>query len=207
MDRRNFSLMAVTGLLGLGAAKSANADAKRSKDTYKHNRNLTGTFHTIGNGSSLGGIGDLIDGIFETGKDSQEQTTNGSFTFNKNGSGVSEVRFNKVVNEFAAKNPYNERSISSYEFTYEVTDIGEISLFIKQNSLVGEIIDGPRKGKSFNTEIIMGDMVCPHLEGNLSPDGLTILLSTKEQFYTKTIYSDEIEIDEISNYSIIAVRG
>ncbi|MEY3882405.1 MAG: hypothetical protein RIQ94_3201 [Pseudomonadota bacterium] len=52
MDRRNFSLMAVTGLLGLGAAKSANADTKRSKDTVKHNRNLTGTFHTIGNGSS-----------------------------------------------------------------------------------------------------------------------------------------------------------
>ena len=51
MNRRNFSLLAVTSFLGLAATKATQADIlNKPTDTDGY---LTGVFHTSGSGSGL----------------------------------------------------------------------------------------------------------------------------------------------------------
>ena len=201
MNRRNFSLLAVTGFLGLAAAKPSSASSHQERLEQK--QILTGVFHTIGSGVSLGGQGNVMDGRFENAIDSQTRIGNGSLTFNENGFGIAKILNNKIVQEQDTSAPYHQRITSEFEFSFRITKTDEILLWIKSGSWKGQVIDGLNNGKTYDVELI-GDYINnkPHLVGDLSVDGKNIQLTTVEELLTRIKFSDGSERDEITSCSI-----
>ena len=188
MDRRNFSLLAVAGLLGLTAVKSSQAsayDIEKSADTK-----FAGIFRTTSNGSSLGGNGDFIDGRFESPKGSNNFSGDSEMIFNNDGTGISKVNAYVTANSHLGKQ-YMETIRSEYSFKYTITNDHKIKIFITENTWTDTYSEGPRIGKIYEKEVVLPILNdSPFLEGHLSHDGKNLQLTTKERIITRAIDSD-----------------
>ena len=94
MDRRKFSIMAVTGFLGLATAKSSSANSY--KNIFKYKRKLTGVFQINSSSISLIGRDESTDGEFDISQESEIRHGKGSLIFNKDGSGIGTLQSDKL---------------------------------------------------------------------------------------------------------------
>ncbi len=186
MDRRNFSLLAVAGLLGLTAVKTSQANSKGLGHTS--DIKLAGIFTTTGNGSSLGGVNFANDDA-STNLSINTHSGDGTLHFNNNGTGKATAHGISIVQD-ADGSKYTEEIMSTYDFTFTIDKTRKVSIFITADSWKGHFSQGPRKGLSYEKLILNNDL--PYFVGYCSSDGQSIELSMPNMIVTKIQSSDGI---------------
>ncbi|MEY3882402.1 MAG: hypothetical protein RIQ94_3198, partial [Pseudomonadota bacterium] len=171
MDRRNFSLLAVTGFLGLAAAKTSQASSKEIG--YTPGKKLAGLYRTIGNASSLGGP-NFDNDVPSLDLGTNTSSGNGTMLFKKNGTGKGTSLGISIVQDIDSSK-YIEAVSSVYDFTYTMDRTDKVSIFIIPGSWKGQFNHGPRQGLTF--EKILPDNTKAYFEGFRSSDGKRIEFS------------------------------
>jgi hypothetical protein len=193
MDRRNFSLLAVTAFLGLATSKSSSASSYHN--IFKNKKKLTGAFKIHSSSNSLIGRDEWTDGNRDIPQESETRKGEGLLTFNEDGSGVGNLKSVKLKydKQFPLE-PYTEEILSDLEFFHEITKTGDILMHIKSNSWAGQIAEGPHRGKIFSVDPGQSLLAAPHFKGRLSEDGNTIEFMRIERHLVKIQVSDKAEI-------------
>jgi len=188
MDRRNFSLLAVTGFLGLAAAKSANA-SKRGSDSEHHSQFKGGIYETSGEGFSIGGLGTYDNGAFETPTDKVNHKAKGLLEFYPDGTGDAILSGISLVEILAVDRIFMELYKARYQFTWTIVD-KEISLFLTPGSYEGEFTQGPRANHTYTKDWLNPSAVDqPFLIGSFSPHFNGLLLNCPAAAIMETVLS------------------
>ena len=198
MDRRNFSLLAVTGFLGLAAAKTSQASSKEIG--YTPGKKLAGLYRTIGNASSLGGP-NFDNDVPSLDLGTNTSSGNGTMLFKKNGTGKGTSLGISIVQDINGKK-YIEAVSSAYDFTYKMDKTEKVSIFIIPGSWKGQFNHGPRQGLTF--EKILPDNTKAYFEGFRSSDGKRIEFSTSKMAVIETVSSEGGIWKSLSSISLSA---
>jgi len=205
MDRRNFSLLAVTGFLGLAATKPS--QAKSSKDKKEDvSQNLFGTYHTTGSGNSLGGKGDFSNGRFQTADGSSNHVGNSEMIFKIDGTGTAIIAASSIATD-SQGHQYIEREASEYDFTYTCTN-KIIEIYLTDTPWTGTFLEGPRTDRTYTRAIISANPTnIPFLAGRLSSDGRSFQLNSIGPIVSKYTDSNLDTWNGVSQYSIFGNKG
>jgi len=173
MDRRNFSLLAVTGFLGLAAAKTSKAD--NLKLDLRSVKKLSGTYETTGNGSAYAGSGPYLDnGTFTLEREKSTESCSGTITFYPNGTGKRSYSLTKISTGSGIGGVGIEVIDGAYEFNYKMIGPNSFQIYISPGSWRNCYKEGLRKDHSFDISLINSDRslyIGHYSEGFFSPDG------------------------------------
>lgn len=205
MNRRDFSILATTGILGASSSGVTNAMTPASR--YRKQ-----SFNAVGSSKRLITLGGLnVAGIPQGPLYSVVCHTNSAFTLNRDGTGVSEGRSIRTVSGIIDPTvnlnniPFIEIVSWSGLFEYHIEN-GVVSVYFKSGNTHGIIEEGPNKGQSFE-EDINSPSGTPDLSGFFSKDHKTLLLHSNGLATRRTIYSNGKQVISTWSHSSTSSQG
>lgn len=198
MKRRDFSILAGSGLLAAPAFAKANPIRTSRQDrTYKSVGSSTRVITSMASSTPRPLYSLTSHSTVEV-----HLTSNGSSTVKGRSIRTVSCLYDRSLDPSTIQ--VMESSEWSGEFEYHLEQ-GVLFLYCKMGTFHGLFNDGPYQGKTFEEEF-MGSGNVPHLMGTYSRDQQSMVFSTPQVFMKKILISGGIERTENWNYIATAVR-